>query len=814
MQTLLSEKHQAFYNFHKQQLQEGGFPAQLVSILADKLEKQTFDFGEYFQIQDNQNDDTFQVIASADIQKDSNVFLIDHQLTFKSDELRNILEKDQELVQTLKYHLQYFDEKKNIPGLEQPVQKYKGVEEYDSLEIVDPSTYKIPKTTLSVSFFDNQIKSLELVKIMIKELPNLKCLFLNYNPVCDEPNFKETIENEFPQIEILNSKLTSNSGEFGIKFCSYKYNLDKTNKIKTEMIKQLDLSNRAVLNMKSFEIFRKFLNLVQLDIRKNDFDTEDKFQKLLQILKCCTKLTSLVIDFEYEQKLWDLKEEGKLIEICPTLEKVNERFLSYNKPLQNEEDIKFVTKNIWKCLGNYYKLGKCEAGEAPTWFLNQLQGIAIQHSDTPNLRMIPFQYSLSNSDQNGLELKSLTIIWPIYQIQAGDIVYRDYLAGFDESKQRSARLATWFKVPEDYFAKCIQDYKNKLMHQTLMGKNQIKQFKNQEGQTVGKVPSQRPLKVVTDYQLVKDHLTLKEFEIIEDEQKADVAFLVFNFQNRLKDLMYTHLCNQFPYEQCIIHKAHLAQTVYSTIGQVDWLQQTFNLEYQLSEFIGEYQRRQNTLEDNIWIIKAFDLARSMDMIVTDNLDQIIRQTETLPRLAQKYIQNPLTIQKKKIDLRFMVAVRSIKPLEVYIYKNFVIRSSNNDFTNDYRSRENYETHFTVMNYGGKKMNEILQEEFIKIFENENPSIKWNDVSNKIKNMVKELFIAVATKYPKMHCEKSRSVYGMDVMIENGSYQPKLLEMTFSPDSNRICKYYPSYYNDLFSLLYLNQNNVQSFESVI
>ncbi|KAL4467439.1 hypothetical protein ABPG72_011037 [Tetrahymena utriculariae] len=75
------------------------------------------------KIQDNQNDDTFQVVASTDIQKDSNVFLIDHQLTFKSYELRNILEKDQELIQTLKYHLQYFDEKKKIPGLEQPIQK-------------------------------------------------------------------------------------------------------------------------------------------------------------------------------------------------------------------------------------------------------------------------------------------------------------------------------------------------------------------------------------------------------------------------------------------------------------------------------------------------------------------------------------------------------------------------------------------------------------------------------------------------------------------------------------------------------------------
>lgn len=87
------------------------------------------------------------------------------------------------------------------------------------------------------------------------------------------------------------------------------------------------------------------------------------------------------------------------------------------------------------------------------------------------------------------------------------------------------------------------------------------------------------------------------------------------------------------------------------------------------------------------------------MIVTDNIDQIIRQTETLPRLAQKYITNPVTLYGKKIDLRYVVAVRSLEPFEVFIYKVFWIRTSNNDFSNDYRSREIYETHFTVMNYG-------------------------------------------------------------------------------------------------------------------
>ena len=60
----------------------------------------------------------------------------------------------------------------------------------------------------------------------------------------------------------------------------------------------------------------------------------------------------------------------------------------------------------------------------------------------------------------------------------------------------------------------------------------------------------------------------------------------------------------------------------------------------------------------------------------------------------------------------------IVPLEVFLYKVFWIRTSNNDFTNDYRSREEYETHFTVMNYG-KKLKQIHFDEFIEQFEKEN-----------------------------------------------------------------------------------------------
>lgn len=93
------------------------------------------------------------------------------------------------------------------------------------------------------------------------------------------------------------------------------------------------------------------------------------------------------------------------------------------------------------------------------------------------------------------------------------------------------------------------------------------------------------------------------------------------------------------------------------------------------------------------------MARSMDMIITDNLPLIIRNMETGPKIAQKYISKPVLRRGRKVDLRYILLVKSISPLSLFLYKNFWIRSANNDYTVDRRHLSTYETQFTVMNYG-------------------------------------------------------------------------------------------------------------------
>ena len=142
------------------------------------------------------------------------------------------------------------------------------------------------------------------------------------------------------------------------------------------------------------------------------------------------------------------------------------------------------------------------------------------------------------------------------------------------------------------------------------------------------------------------------------------------------------------------------------------------------------------------------MARSMDMIITDNLSLIVKNMETGPKIAQKYISKPVLRRGKKIDLRYVMLVQSINPLIIFLYKHFWIRSSNNNYSLDRRSLSTYETQFTVMNYGDvSDFKQIPYKQFIEEFEKDYAPMKWSKIDEKIKKMLRNTMIAAALKYP-------------------------------------------------------------------
>ena len=70
-----------------------------------------------------------------------------------------------------------------------------------------------------------------------------------------------------------------------------------------------------------------------------------------------------------------------------------------------------------------------------------------------------------------------------------------------------------------------------------------------------------------------------------------------------------------------------------------------------------------------------------------------------------------------------------------------------------------------MNYGKvSDFKQIPYIEFIADFQ-ESYQVQWSGIHDKIKKMLRNTFIACGMKYPNMQDDKSRAVYGIDIMID-------------------------------------------------
>ena len=185
---------------------------------------------------------------------------------------------------------------------------------------------------------------------------------------------------------------------------------------------------------------------------------------------------------------------------------------------------------------------------------------------------------------------------------------------------------------------------------------------------------------------------------MDTPDEADVLYLIEHTFCRDGTQEYSKsgkVMNQFWWEGLIVTKESLARSVklYAESkrsndqmktadddGQfiLPWFPVSFNLSNspELAECIMTnvfYKKFSNSVQldadmhnntHNLWIIKRFNGKQSIDYPITSSVQCAVRQLEAAPRLASKYILNPVTLSGKKFDLRYFVFVKS---LEVFTY---------------------------------------------------------------------------------------------------------------------------------------------------
>ncbi|XP_055585705.1 tubulin--tyrosine ligase-like protein 12 [Uranotaenia lowii] len=486
-----------------------------------------------------------------------------------------------------------------------------------------------------------------------------------------------------------------------------------------------------------------------------------------------------------------------------------------------------ILNDVWKWC-NMYSLngeGLSVENRMPIWYVMDELGSGILHGDEPNCRVVPFIHVT--------EQMTYSLLFPIEDIDEGDQLYRDFVEGVpDKSKERDALLLPWrytrfieenfqqMEPPKEYFlaGHIEESLQNPDVAPPLFDGN-------------------RPLKVYSQYDMVNKYLTDPGFEIVDNPDDADILWMTSHFKQykEFSESTPNKYINQFPFENVITIKDLLSvvcRRMAKKGGSQDrlgpnprWLPVTYNLKTELVEFVSYFQNRAAKGLDNHYIIKPWNLARGLDMYITKNLSQIMRLQQTGPKIVQKYIENPVLFErpevegKVKFDVRYVVLLKSVDDPAAYIYTNFFLRFANKSF--DLTDFDDYEKHFTVMNYSQFQLRHMKCEEFLDQWAVQYPKHPWQTIEDDISSMLKEVVLGATQRKPPCGIgasSQSRALYAVDLMLEwtneGTRVQPKILEINFTPDCERACKYYPEFYNDVFNLLFLDQENVDVFRRIV
>ncbi|GBP70055.1 Tubulin--tyrosine ligase-like protein 12 [Eumeta japonica] len=485
-----------------------------------------------------------------------------------------------------------------------------------------------------------------------------------------------------------------------------------------------------------------------------------------------------------------------------------------------EGSIEIICKDIWRYTQTYNFGGPDFSPEerVPMWYVLDEVGTAITHSDKPNFRTVPFYHAP--------EQLAYTLLFPIDVISEGDVITRDFVEGVGDSQQREAMLIPWKSI----------SYTGDYTHVEADANYYL------DGHIVETLPNLDrlhnsirvkaiKLKVYSEYKYINDYLTCNDFEIVDNENDADILWYLNHFKmfKELSEDSPQKFVNQFPFEYVITTKdllANVARTCTLSNKLLNdlethplWLPTTFNLKIELLKFAEYYMERNKLGLDNHWICKPYNLARGLDTYITQNLEFICRLAASGPKIAQKYLENPVLFERPniglvKFDIRYVILLTSVRPTKIYVYNNFFLRFSNKPFA--LNNFDDYEQHFTVMNYNEETpLYRLMCDEFKDAWAKQYENFDWNSVEKSIFSMFSELFKAATCKEPPFgigESPQSRALYAADLMLtwrntgdgETYNIQPKLLEINWMPDCQRACEYYPNFYNDIFSVMFFDK----------
>ena len=233
---------------------------------------------------------------------------------------------------------------------------------------------------------------------------------------------------------------------------------------------------------------------------------------------------------------------------------------------------------------------------------------------------------------------------------------------------------------------------------------------------------------------------------------------------------------------------HAIMTIYSSrVGKMpSFYPKTFLIPQEKDRFIEATKQNSGT-----WIVKPTGGSCGRDIFLTRDPHKILNSEEE-QIIVQEYIPNPMLINGYKFDLRFYIAVTSLDPLRIYVYKNGLVRIATTSYVDSINDLSQLSAHLTNFSLNKKSPNYVPTDDLTKDGEGNKWSLKpfWpfleehgfnpDEIKNNIYDALATLFVAGRQALVRQNNHRlSVELYGADVLLdEKGGVH--ILEVNVSP----------------------------------
>ncbi|CAD8207332.1 unnamed protein product [Paramecium octaurelia] len=187
--------------------------------------------------------------------------------------------------------------------------------------------------------------------------------------------------------------------------------------------------------------------------------------------------------------------------------------------------------------------------------------------------------------------------------------------------------------------------------------------------------------------------------------------------------------------------------------------------------------------ENIWVTKPCGLSRGRGVKYFKEIEDILAYTfgaKDVNFVAQKCLENIMTIQKRKFDIRQWMIVSDIQPLTIWMYRECYVRFCGVEYnTDDLKNRYAHLTNFSVQKNNEDNQEEKLmmtQEEFVQILKE-----RGFDFESQVREKFKSIIIATMKSCQKSFEIRKNTfeVFGLDFIVDEDC-NPWLIEVNASP----------------------------------